>query len=132
MPIIIIPPPRIPDIATLKKENETEQEVLEFTHLVRSHGMPLALVMMFYDIDEDCKAMSDLAVAWNMAFNMARVAEINNGHPPTILPIYGWIPPGEKFAGRKYALKVIFLDEALQEIQLQREAAAAASETQEP
>jgi len=130
MPVIIIGPGGF-DLNALKKEQENEQQVLEFTHLVRSHGMPLALVLMFYDTDEVSKKMSDFEVAWNMSYNMAKVAQITNGHPPTILPIYGWIPPGEKFAGRKYALKVILLDEALQEIQQQKEAAAAAPATQE-
>lgn len=115
-----------PDIAALKKENEAEQQVLEFIHLVRSQGMPIALVLMYSDLPGQ-PVMDDYEVAFNMAHTAAQIRNLV-GRGPTILPILGRIPNGEQFAGRKYALKVVLLDEVLQELQQQKEAAAASQQ----
>ena len=123
---IIVFGPGAPDPYDLNREMEAQKQVVEFTHLARSKGMPIALVLMYGDKPEGPQP-SDYDVACRLAETSLKVGQAA-GIIPTALPIYGKIPNGEKFAGRKYTLQVRLLDEVLMEIHAAKEAAAATNQ----
>jgi hypothetical protein len=98
---------------------ENEKLVLEWTHLYRSFGLSSALVIMYGD-KPDLPTPSDYDVAVGLAKESVEVYQAI-GKLPTILPIIGVIPEGTKFAGQRYALKVVPMDEALQDLQQKKE-----------
>jgi hypothetical protein len=109
MPVIIIGP-GMP--GGDPKADEAVQTVVEWTHLYRSFGLSAALVMMYGDRPDSTVRASDFDVALGLAKKSMEVYQATR-ILPTILPVIGKIPDGTNFAGQKYALNVVLLDEEL-------------------